>query len=273
MIMMEETMMYKMMQKFFSHWTLRFQKNGWYILLFFAEIMLFVGIWFKLCNIASNFLPTLSYFSKFSANDIEEFLILLSFLMIALLSIQDSIETKKTIEKLKNRPLVDYEEKYSEYVDLINHVSRASNYENLPLSKDWVKLFDKYLSELARLCRRQERDFTDFEVASCLMYALIYPPKVQEDLLFIDFAFQCVSQLISHPHVYQCNYLEGDELKLEPINTYVEVPISELHSNTFSPFIVEILKQYLWQRDTYQQFLSLADFLQALYMRCDDLQA
>lgn len=258
--------MFKMMDKFYDHLEQWRKRYGWRYKL--VKLGLFLTLLIGTMYLSYMISPSageIRCFSGYTYVDIA----LISWLCLVLGYICIIIawafhverEEKKAKQRLKNRELSDYVKKYEKYVAFMEHALQEDDYVLFSYD-DLLRQFDDYLTKTAYLCQKQERRFTDFEVMACLMYALTYETKAN-----ILFAFHCAKAFLCTPNVYQCIYIEGDELILEPKESLQEVSFEKLDDSTLLE-TQKFIGVYLSRRENYSQILELADFLHIFYLRC-----
>ncbi|MCI9038994.1 MAG: hypothetical protein HFJ29_03865 [Clostridia bacterium] len=262
--------MFKMLDKLYEHWEKMRLKNGWSFLLVIGEIVTFM------LGSLYIFYMIMPYIKR-SPLGLERYQAVvllwgvfwtLGMIIIGAWAWHNSLEEKKTEQRLKNRELPDYVAKYQSYVDFVENALQQEEYKEVYLPNDWIKVFDKYLDMTARLRVKEEQDFTDFDVIACLMYALTYENDEDGRIINVPFAFYCAKAFLCIPNVYECKRIEGYELVLESIESLKEVSFETIDTSSLLE-VQELVSVYLSQTKYYSQALELADFLHIFYLRCD----
>ena len=175
----------------------------------------------------------------------------------------------KAKKKLQRRTLLDYQKKYQYYVDLVQSILSKPEYKTIDLDEKWVKDFDLYIQSLAQICKSSRFDFTDFDVASCLMCALMSVFSRTEKRS-CSFAFECVRTLIAEPRAYEISFLLGDEAVLETIYSYQKVELSALSSTYGNAWLLATLESCFYSKALRHSstLTFVSDFFNMLYWRC-----
>ena len=262
--------MFKMLDKLYDHWEKMRLKNGWSFLLVIGEIVTFM---LGSLYIFYMIMPYIKR-SPLGLECYQAAVLLwgvfwtLGMIIIGAWTWHNSLEEKKTEQRLKNRELPDYVAKYQSYVDFVENVLQQGEYKEVYLPNDWVKVFDKYLDMTARLRVKAEQDFTEFDVIACLMYAVTYVSNKDGSIINVPFAFHCAKAFLRIPNVYECKRIEGNELVLEPIESLKEVSFETIDTSALLE-VQELISVYLSQTKYYSQILELADFLHIFYLTCN----
>ncbi|MCI9246600.1 MAG: hypothetical protein HFJ30_05710 [Clostridia bacterium] len=176
---------------------------------------------------------------------------------------------EKAKKRLLQRTLFDYQKKHQSYVDLVQSVLAKPEYSTIDLDEKWVKDFDLYIQSLAQICKSSRFDFTDFDVASCLMCALMSVFSRTEKRS-CSFAFECVRTLISEPKAYEISFLLGDEAVLETIYSYQKVELSALSSTYGNAWFLATLESCFYSKALRHSstLTFVSDFFNMLYWQC-----
>lgn len=262
--------MFKLLDKFNENWNRRIRKSQWFYLAMIGEICAFVFALLGLFYIIASFLVQTTYFSSFSHNDIWATLICILMLFVMgfgmALMIHENKEEKKAKEKLANRTIPDYVEKYQWYVNLVQMQAQKSKYQTITLDEEWVKRFDQNLLGLAKFLTSTNFYFTDFNIAACLMYVLTSNNCKGENLY--EFVLDCAKAIIAKPKVYEQSYGNGGELVLtfrEAFKSTADFSVPDTEVSEQST--LAIIKTYLSQRDGFFDMMQLSSFLGILFIR------
>lgn len=176
---------------------------------------------------------------------------------------------EKAKKRLRQRTLFDYQKKYQPYVDLVQNVLAKPEYKTIDLDETWLKNFDLHIQSLAQICKSSQIDFTDFDVASCLMCALMTVFPCAEKRIY-SFAFECAQTLISEPKAYEVSLLLGDEVVLETIYHYPKVELSALSSTYGITWLIATLESCFCPKSLRHSstLIFVSDFFNMLYWQC-----
>lgn len=262
--------MFKLLDKFTENWNRRIRKSQWFFVFSIGGTVAFVLVVVWLLYMLASFLVQTTYFSSFSLYDIWAVLCSIPMFLVLVIEIAQTIhdfkEKKRAKEKLANRTIPDYVEKYQWYVNLVQMQAQRSKYQTITLDEEWVKRFDQNLLGLAKFLTRTNFYFTDFNIASCLMYVLTSNKCKGENLY--EFVLDCAKAIIAKPKVYEQSYGNGGELVLTFREDYkstadFSVPDTEVPEKS----TLAIIKTYLSQRDNFFDMVQLSSFLGILFIR------
>ncbi len=175
------------------------------------------------------------------------------------------IEEKIEMKRLKNTTTYDLLKKYADYVNIvIDCAEETGNKDLLYNSEEWIEKFDYYIYMLSRIVRR--RKFNDFDVAACLVCAII--TSCNRNHKNAVFAFNCARKIISKPKTYIRHVNLVDVITLEADETLDEIkeaPSSEYDDNAkMSITHIEILPNEIDEN----ALIALSKGLNSYYDRC-----
>lgn len=262
--------MYTILRQLVNYWEEKQRKNWWYFLVIMIESATFAIVTFVNAYIIAPYVKEIPCFAEISQLNVAIGIWCIFIILILVIVLVGGLRSRKkeAKDRLENRVLSDYMKKYQKYVDFVKYARRQHEYQDVYLVEDWIKQFDENLDNIARLCDKLQRPFTEFELVACLLYALTYKAKGSATITNLKFAFYCARAFLSAPNIYACKRIEGEELILEKKDSLQKISFDNI-SNFALEEIQNIIGVYLSQRENYSQYLELADFLHIFYLRCD----
>ena len=152
-------------------------------------------------------------------------------------------------------------------MNLVDEVIEEKKYDRDKLNKDWILVFDQCIYNLPDIAKySNQRKFSDFDVATSLMYSLTWDNITDENILF---AFDCVKRIINEPKEYLVYSMHNHVDEMEVANKFETLNINIPDESITSEALTLIIKTYLTQ-NTYRGISKFSDFLRILYLSRSD---
>ena len=147
---------------------------------------------------------------------------------------------------------------WEEYIDLVKKISKGKQHLRANIYPNWLDKFDELMN--MEDWKKLDRKFSDFDIASCLIYSLTWDDSRDENIIF---SFECAKQIIARPREYYRDIDNNNKVELKVYIKSTKVNMINLNANNM---VVSYIRACL-KEQIYEGLLEVSDFLYILYSK------